>query len=73
VDTYDSLQGVRHAITAAKRLRKHGHKLGGIRLDSGDLAYLSLEARNLLDQAGFKDAVVLGSNDLNEHLIASLK
>lgn len=72
-DTYDTLNGIRHAIDAGKRLRKGGHKLAGIRLDSGDLAYLSIEARKRLDIAGFKDAVIVGSNDLNEHLIASLK
>src|SRR5437879_5475555 len=73
VDTYNSLEGVRHAIEVGKQLRKRGHKLGGIRLDSGDLAYLSIEARKMLNAAGFKDAVIVGSNDLNEHLIASLK
>jgi nicotinate phosphoribosyltransferase len=73
VDTYDSLEGVRHAITAGKRLRERGYKLAGIRLDSGDLAYLSRRARKLLDAAGFKDAAIVASNDLNEHLIASLK
>jgi nicotinate phosphoribosyltransferase len=73
VDTFDSLEGVRHAIAAGRRLRKHGHKLAGIRLDSGDLAYLSIKARKLLNAAGFKDAVIVASNDLNEHLIASLK
>ena len=51
VDTYESLEGVRHAVEAAKRLRKRGYKLGGIRLDSGDLAYLSIEARKILDKA----------------------
>jgi nicotinate phosphoribosyltransferase len=73
VDTYDSLQGVRNAVEAGKRLRKRGHALAGIRLDSGDLAYLSIEARKMLDAAGFKDALIVGSNDLDEHLIASLK
>ncbi len=75
VDTYDTLQGVEHAIEAGKRLRrrKGGHTLAGIRLDSGDLAYLSVEARQKLDAAGFKKAVIIASNDLNEHLIASLK
>jgi nicotinate phosphoribosyltransferase len=73
VDTYDSLQGVRNAVEAAKHLKKLGHKLAGIRLDSGDLAYLSIEARKILDKAGFKEAAILASNDLNEHLIASLK
>ena len=49
VDTYDTLEGVRRAIEAGRRLREHGHELAGIRLDSGDLAYLSIEARKLLD------------------------
>src|SRR5262249_38293386 len=52
VDTVDSLQGVRHAVDAGKRLQRRGHRLGGIRLDSGDLAYLSIEARKILDAAG---------------------
>ncbi len=73
VDTFDTLQGVRHAIEAGKRLKKLGHDLVGIRLDSGDLAYLSIEARKLLDAAGFRKASILASNDLSEHLIASLK
>jgi nicotinate phosphoribosyltransferase len=73
VDTYDSLKGVQHAIEAGKRLRTRGHTLAGIRLDSGDLAYLSIKARKMLDGAGFKNAVIIGSNDLNEHLITSLK
>ncbi len=73
VDTYNSLAGVRHAVEAGKRLRRRGHKFGGIRLDSGDLAYLSVKARKILDAAGFKDAAIVGSNDLNEHLITSLK
>jgi nicotinate phosphoribosyltransferase len=73
VDTYDTIRGVQHAIEVGKRLRKRGHKLAGIRLDSGDLAYLSIEARKMLDAAGFKQAIIVGSNDLNEHLIASLK
>jgi len=73
VDTFDTLKGVRNAIAAGRRLKEKGHQLGGIRLDSGDLAYLSIEARKLLDAAGFKKTVIVGSNDLNEHLIASLK
>lgn len=73
VDTYNSLTGIRHAVDAGKRLRRRGHKFGGIRLDSGDLAYLSMEARKILDAAGFKDAAIIGSNDLDEHLITSLK
>jgi nicotinate phosphoribosyltransferase len=73
VDTYDSLEGVRHAVQVGQRLRQQGHELAGIRLDSGDLAYLSIEARKILDAAGFQKAAIVASNDLDEHLIASLK
>jgi nicotinate phosphoribosyltransferase len=73
VDTYDSLDGVRTAIEVGREMRARGQRLGGIRLDSGDLAWLSLEARRLLDEAGFTDAAVLASNDLDEFLIESLK
>jgi nicotinate phosphoribosyltransferase len=73
VDTYNTLEGVRRAIEAGRRLLKGGRRLGGIRLDSGDLAALSIEARRLLDGAGFKDALILASNDLDEYTIASLK
>lgn len=72
VDTYDSLQGVRHAIAAGQRLRARGGKLLGIRLDSGDLAWLSIEARRMLDAAGFADTAIVASNDLDEHVIESL-
>lgn len=73
VDTYDTLQGVKNAIIAGKWLKERGKKMLGIRLDSGDLAYLSVEARKLLDQAGFSDALILASNELDELLIADLK
>lgn len=73
VDTYDSLAGVRNAVEVGRELRQRGHRLVGIRLDSGDLAFLSLAARKILDEAGFKDTVIVGSNDLDEHIIASLK
>jgi nicotinate phosphoribosyltransferase len=73
VDTYDTLQGVRHAVQVGRRLREKGHEMIGIRLDSGDLAYLSIEARKILDDAGFPKAAILASNDLDEHIIASLK
>ncbi len=72
VDTYDTLDGVRHAITVGHELRAKGYELAGIRLDSGDLAHLSIEARALLDAAGFPDAKIVASNDLDEHLITSL-
>ena len=73
VDTYDTLEGVRHAISVARQMRANGHELGGIRLDSGDLAYLSREARALLNEAGFPDVRIVASNDLEENLITSLK
>ena len=73
VDTYDTLEGVRRAVRVGRSLRERGHKLLGIRLDSGDLAYLSIEARRILDDAGFADAIIVASNDLDEHIISSLK
>jgi len=73
VDTYNSLEGVDHAIKAGEWLRANGHKMIGIRLDSGDLTYLSIEARKKLDAAGFEDAVVVASNDLDEVQVARLK
>ncbi len=73
VDTYDTRQGVRHAIQVGEELRARGHEMLGVRLDSGDLAWLSTEARKMLDEAGFTKARVLASNELDEHLVASLK
>jgi len=73
VDTYDTLDGVRNAITVGKELRARGHELAGIRLDSGDLAHLSAEARALLDAAGFPNAKIVASNDLDEHLIQNIQ
>lgn len=76
VDTYDTLKsGVPNAIKVFKKMKDRGIKLTkyGIRLDSGDLAYLSKEARKMLDNAGFNDAVIAASNDLDENLIESLK
>ncbi|MBB5351518.1 nicotinate phosphoribosyltransferase [Haloferula luteola] len=73
VDTYDTLQGVRNAILTARKLRERGHELGGIRLDSGDLAWLSQQARMLLDEAGFAEVKIVASNDLDESIIESLR
>lgn len=73
VDTYNTIKGVKNAIKIAEELKPEGFKLAGIRLDSGDLAYLSQQARKLLDEAGYKDAVIVGSNDLNPLVITSLK
>lgn len=73
VDTYDSIQGIEHAIEVGKWLKAEGRPFWGIRLDSGDINYLSNQARNLLDEAGFSDAKIVASNELNETLIADLK
>lgn len=76
VDTYDTLKsGVPNAIRVFTEMRSAGIPLTyyGIRLDSGDLAYLSKKARKMLDEAGFPDAVISASNDLDEFLIDSLK
>lgn len=73
VDTYDTIEGVKNAIEVGLELRARGHTLAGVRLDSGDLAHLSIQARALLDEAGFEDAAIVASNDLDEHLITSLK
>jgi len=73
VDTFDTLSGVEHAIDAGRSLRAAGHDLQGIRLDSGDLAYLSIEARRALDEGGFPGAKITASNDLDEETIESLR
>jgi len=76
VDTYDTLRsGVPNAIEVFKEMYENGMKpkLIGIRLDSGDLAYLSKEARKLLDAAGFENAIISASSDLDEYLIRDLK
>ncbi|HUY89535.1 MAG TPA: nicotinate phosphoribosyltransferase [Pirellulales bacterium] len=73
VDTYDTLDGVRKAVEVGRWLRSQGHELAGVRLDSGDLAYLSIEARKILDAAGFERTSIVGSSDLDEYLIDSLK
>ncbi len=73
VDTYQTLKsGVPNAIIAAKEMQHKGQQLFAIRLDSGDLAYLSKKARAMLDAAGLKDVKIVASNRLDEHLIKSL-
>lgn len=73
VDTYDTLRGVERAIEQAKLLRARGHEMVGVRLDSGELAELSKAARAKLDAAGFPDAAIVASNDLDEYRITALK
>lgn len=74
VDTYDTLHsGIPNAIEIGKELAKRGKKLQAIRLDSGDLAYLSIEARRMLDEAGLNEVQIVASNDLDEYTISDLK
>jgi nicotinate phosphoribosyltransferase len=73
VDTYNSLDGVRHAIDVARRLRSDGHEMIGVRLDSGDRAALSIETRRMLNEAGFTKAKIVCSGDLDEFAIAEMK
>ncbi|MFE5317751.1 nicotinate phosphoribosyltransferase [Paenibacillus sp. NPDC056579] len=74
VDTYDTLRsGVPHAIKVAKELERQGKKMAAIRLDSGDLAYLSKTARTMLDDAGLPYVAIVASNDLDENIMFNLK
>jgi len=74
VDTYDTLRsGLPNAILVAKEMAAQGEQLAGVRLDSGDLAYLSKKARKMLDKEGFGNVKILVSNQLNEHVIKSLE
>jgi len=72
VDTYDTAEGVRRAVVVARELAQEAHRLRGVRLDSGDLVALSHEARAILDEAGFEDAMVFASGGLDEAEIARL-
>ena len=73
VDTYNVLKsGVPNAITVAKEMAEKGIRPKGIRLDSGDIAYLSIKAREMLDEAGFPDMQIMASNSLDEHLVRDL-
>lgn len=74
VDTYDTLRsGIPNAIIVARELRELGHELRGIRIDSGDLAYLSREARRSLDEAGLQGVKIVVSNDMDEYVIESVR
>ena len=72
VDTYDTIQGVRNAITVARQMRARGHELNAIRLDSGDLLALSVKARKMLDAAGLQNVQVLASGGLDEFQVSDL-
>lgn len=73
VDTYDTIEGVKKAIEIGKWLNQQGKRLIGVRLDSGDLADLSIRTRQLLDEAGMTDSVIVASNELDEVIISELK
>ena len=74
VDTYNTLEtGVPNAIQVFRELRAQGHEAKGIRIDSGDIAYLSKQARKMLDDAGFPEATIVASSDLDEDTISALK
>lgn len=73
VDTYNSIVGVQHAIEMGLKLRERGHELAGVRLDSGDLTYLSVKAREMLDNAGFPNVDIVASNELDEVIISEMK
>lgn len=74
VDTFDTLKsGIPHAIVTAKKLESQGKRMNAIRLDSGDLAYLSIQARKMLDEAGLHYVGIVASNDLDEGTILDLK
>jgi nicotinate phosphoribosyltransferase len=72
VDTYDTIEGTKLAIEVGRELAAHGHRLQGIRVDSGDLLELSRGARALLDEAGLEKAMVFASGGLDEHDVAAL-
>jgi nicotinate phosphoribosyltransferase len=72
LDTYDTLQGARHAVTVARELLHQGHRLAGVRLDSGDLGALSRQVREILDEGGFPDVRIIVSGGLDEHDIEAL-
>ena len=73
VDTYNSIEGIRHAIEIGSELRRQGHEMIGVRLDSGDRVALSIKARRMLDEAGLANAKIVCSGDLDEYMITDLK
>ena len=73
VDTYDSIEGAKRAIAVAKAHPEKEFRFLGVRLDSGDLAHLSVAIRKLLDEAGFSETKIMASNELDESIIRDLK
>ena len=73
IDTYDTIGGVKKALSVAKKMRSNGVEMMGVRLDSGDLASLSIEVRKILDDAGFPETKIMASNELDEWIISDLK
>ena len=72
IDTYDTIQGARHASTVAKEMAARGHRLRGVRIDSGELAPLSRQVRAIFDDAGLQEVQILLSGDLDEYKIEDL-
>ncbi|MEA3378216.1 MAG: nicotinate phosphoribosyltransferase [Nanoarchaeota archaeon] len=73
IDTYDTIEGAKNAVIVGKELERQGHKLKGVRLDSGDLADLSKKVRKIFDEAGLEYVNIVASNDLNEYKIKKLR
>ncbi len=73
IDTYNTIEGVKKAIKVAREMRLKGHEMLGVRIDSGDLSALSIKVRQLLDAAGFSQAKIMASNELDEFIIRDLK
>ena len=72
IDTYDSIEGARHAAVVAKEMQKKGHTLIGVRLDSGDMVSLSQEVRKIFDDAGLLDVKIFASSGFDEFKIAKI-
>jgi len=73
VDTYDTIEGIKNAIKVGLEMKKSGHQMVGIRLDSGDMADLSIRARQMLDEAGLEEAQIVVSDNMDEYRIRELK
>jgi nicotinate phosphoribosyltransferase len=73
IDTYDTIKGAYHAVQIGEKLREQGKALIGVRIDSGDLAYFSQKVREILDRHDFKETIIIASNNMDEHIVSSLK